>query len=73
MLECVVSGSRSSKVKWIKDGVELSLNSKWMLLQSNLVLNDIQLSDGGRYRCSVLTDRGAVVSVIYTVNVLGKE
>uniref|UniRef100_A0A672PCC2 Cell adhesion molecule-related/down-regulated by oncogenes-like n=1 Tax=Sinocyclocheilus grahami TaxID=75366 RepID=A0A672PCC2_SINGR len=69
-LECVVSGSRSSKVKWIKDGAELSLNSKWMLLQSNLVLNDVQLSDGGHYCCSVLTDHGAVVSVNYTVNVL---
>ncbi|XP_016114635.1 cell adhesion molecule-related/down-regulated by oncogenes-like [Sinocyclocheilus grahami] len=71
-LECVISGSRSSKVKWIKDGAELSLNSKWMLLQSNLVLHDVQLSDGGHYCCSVLTDRGAVVSVIYTVNVLAQ-
>lgn len=72
-LECVVSGSRSLKVKWIKDGAELSLNSKRMLLQSNLVLNDVQLRDGGHYCCSVLTDHGAVVSVNYTVNVLGKE
>ncbi|XP_050991224.1 cell adhesion molecule-related/down-regulated by oncogenes [Labeo rohita] len=71
-LECVVSGSLSSKVKWIKDGVELSLSSKWMLLQSNLVLNDVQLSDGGHYCCSVLTDRGAVVSVNYNVNVLAQ-
>lgn len=44
-----------------------------MLLRSNLVLNDVQLSDGGHYCCSVLTDHGAVVSVNYTVNVLGKE
>ncbi|RXN31529.1 cell adhesion molecule-related down-regulated by oncogenes-like isoform X1 [Labeo rohita] len=71
-LECVVSGSLSSKVKWIKDGVELSLSSKWMLLQSNLVLNDVQLSDGGHYCCSILTDRGAVVSVNYNVNVLAQ-
>uniref|UniRef100_A0A673MXS2 Cell adhesion molecule-related/down-regulated by oncogenes-like n=1 Tax=Sinocyclocheilus rhinocerous TaxID=307959 RepID=A0A673MXS2_9TELE len=69
-LECVVSGSHSSKVKWIKDGAELSLSSKWMLLQSNLVLNDVQLSDVGHYCCSVLTDHGAAVSVNYTVNVL---
>lgn len=72
-LECVVSGSLSSKVRWIKDGAELTLSSKWMLLHSNLVLNDIQMSDGGHYCCSVLTDHGAVVSVNYTVNVLGKE
>lgn len=72
-LECVVSGSLSSKVKWFKDGAELSLSSKWMLLHKNLVLNDVQLSDGGHYCCSVLTDRGAVVSFNYTVNVLGKE
>lgn len=44
-----------------------------MLLHKNLVLNDVQLSDGGHYCCSVLTDRGAVVSFNYTVNVLGKE
>jgi len=72
-LECVVSGSLSSKVKWFKDGVELSLSSKWMLLHRNLVLNDVQLSDGGHYCCSVLTDHGAVVSFNYSVNVLGKE
>uniref|UniRef100_A0A8C1LE15 Cell adhesion associated, oncogene regulated n=1 Tax=Cyprinus carpio TaxID=7962 RepID=A0A8C1LE15_CYPCA len=71
-LECVVSGSRSLKVKWIKDGAELSLNSKRMLLQSNLVLNDVQLRDGGHYCCSVLTDHGAVVTVNYTVNVLAQ-
>lgn len=72
-LECVVSGSLSSKVKWIKDGAELSLSSKRMLSHSNLVLNDIQPGDGGHYCCSVPTDRGAVVSVNYTVNVLGEE
>ncbi|KAK7160800.1 hypothetical protein R3I93_008463 [Phoxinus phoxinus] len=71
-LECVVSGSLSSKVKWFKDGAELSLSSKWMLLHRNLVLNDVQLSDGGHYCCSVLTDRGAVVSFNYTVNVLAQ-
>ncbi|XP_051512223.1 cell adhesion molecule-related/down-regulated by oncogenes-like [Myxocyprinus asiaticus] len=69
-LECVVSGSASSKVRWTKYGAELSLSSKQMLLHSNLVLSDIQLSDGGLYCCSVLTDHGAVVSVNYTVNVL---
>lgn len=69
-LECVVSGSLSSKVKWIKNGAELSLSSKRMLSHSNLVLNDIQPGDGGHYSCSVPTDRGAVVSVNYTVNVL---
>ncbi|XP_056092754.1 cell adhesion molecule-related/down-regulated by oncogenes isoform X2 [Rhinichthys klamathensis goyatoka] len=71
-LECVVSGSLSSKVKWFKDGAELSLSSKWMLLHRNLVLNDVQLSDGGHYCCSVLTDRGAVVSFNYSVNVLAQ-
>ncbi|XP_043072724.1 cell adhesion molecule-related/down-regulated by oncogenes [Puntigrus tetrazona] len=71
-LECVISGSRSSNVKWIKDGAELSLSSKSLLLQSNLVLNDVQLSDGGHYCCSVPTDHGALVSVNYTVNVLAQ-
>ncbi|KAI7802416.1 cell adhesion molecule-related/down-regulated by oncogenes [Triplophysa rosa] len=69
-LECVISGSPSSKVKWTKDGSELMLSSKRMLLHSNLVLNDIHLSDRGHYCCSVLTDHGDVVSVNYTVNVL---
>ncbi|XP_065138845.1 cell adhesion molecule-related/down-regulated by oncogenes [Paramisgurnus dabryanus] len=69
-LECVISGSPSSKVRWIKDGAALSLSSKRMLLHSNLVLNDIHLSDRGHYCCSVQTDHGAVVSVNYTVNVL---
>lgn len=72
-LECVISGSPSSKVKWTKDGSELMLSSKQMLLHSNLVLNDIHLSDRGHYCCSVLTDNGDVVSVNYTVNVLGMQ
>ncbi|XP_052008946.1 cell adhesion molecule-related/down-regulated by oncogenes [Xyrauchen texanus] len=68
-LECVVSGRASSKIRWTKNGAELSLSSKQILLHSNLVLSDVQQKDGGHYCCSVPNDVGAVISVNYTVNV----
>uniref|UniRef100_A0A3B4C4Z7 Cell adhesion associated, oncogene regulated n=1 Tax=Pygocentrus nattereri TaxID=42514 RepID=A0A3B4C4Z7_PYGNA len=70
VLECVVSGSPSPVAKWTKDGHEL-LASRLRLQNSNLVLSDVQLSDGGNYTCSVQTEDGDVVSATYNVNVLG--
>ncbi|XP_017578056.1 cell adhesion molecule-related/down-regulated by oncogenes [Pygocentrus nattereri] len=69
VLECVVSGSPSPVAKWTKDGHEL-LASRLRLQNSNLVLSDVQLSDGGNYTCSVQTEDGDVVSATYNVNVL---
>ncbi|KAI4871908.1 hypothetical protein NFI96_023608, partial [Prochilodus magdalenae] len=71
VLECVVSGSPSPFAKWTKDGHELRLGSRLRLQHSNLVLSDIQLSDGGLYTYSVQTEDGDVLSASYTVNVLG--
>ncbi|KAK2848195.1 hypothetical protein Q7C36_009877 [Tachysurus vachellii] len=71
VLECVVSGNPSPVVKWMKDGQELPLAPRLRLLHSNLVLNDVQISDGGNYTCFVQAEEGVVASANYTVDVLG--
>ncbi|MCJ8733445.1 hypothetical protein PDJAM_G00223520 [Pangasius djambal] len=70
-LECVVSGNPSPVVKWLKDGQELPLAPRLRLLHSNLVLTDVQISDGGNYTCFVQVEEGAVASANYIVDVLG--
>lgn len=72
VLECVVSGNPSPIVKWLKDGQELPFAPRPRLLHSNLMLNDIQISDGGNYTCFVQAEEGAVASANYTVDVLGE-
>lgn len=72
VLECVVSGNPSPVVKWLKDGQELLLAPRLRLLHSNLVLSDVQLSDGGNYTCFVQVEEGAVASANYTLDVLGE-
>ncbi|KAF7699184.1 hypothetical protein HF521_003926 [Silurus meridionalis] len=71
VLECVVSGNPSPVVKWLKNGQELLLTSRMRLLHSNLVLSDVQISDGGNYTCFVQAEEGALASANYTVDVLG--
>ncbi|XP_053356547.1 cell adhesion molecule-related/down-regulated by oncogenes isoform X1 [Clarias gariepinus] len=71
VLECVVSGNPSPVVKWLKDGQELPLAPRLRLLHSNLVLSDVQISDGGNYTCFVQGEDGAMASANYTVDVLG--
>ncbi|XP_072550746.1 cell adhesion molecule-related/down-regulated by oncogenes [Salminus brasiliensis] len=71
VLECVVSGDPSPVAKWTKDGRELRMSPRLQMLHSNLRLSDVQLSDGGNYSCTVQREDGALVSVRYTVNVLG--
>lgn len=72
VLECVVTGNPSPVVKWLKDGRELPLAPRLRLVHSNLVLSDVQISDGGRYTCLVQAEESAVISVNYTVEVLGE-
>uniref|UniRef100_A0A4W5K2X4 Cell adhesion associated, oncogene regulated n=1 Tax=Hucho hucho TaxID=62062 RepID=A0A4W5K2X4_9TELE len=74
VLECVVSGSPSPAVQWLKNGQEVALpavpagNSR---RHNNLVLLNLSRSDGGNYLCSVTTETGRkLLSVNYTVNVL---
>lgn len=73
VLECVVSGNPSSVVKWLKDGHELPLAPRLRLVHSNLMLSDVQISDGGSYTCLVQAEESAVTSVSYSVEVFGES
>ncbi|XP_028977683.2 cell adhesion molecule-related/down-regulated by oncogenes [Esox lucius] len=70
VLECVVSGSPMHPAIWLKDGRELAAPARGPREHNNLVLLDLRRSDSGIYQCSVQTEKGTLLSVNYTVNVL---
>ncbi|XP_078085248.1 titin-like [Mustelus asterias] len=71
-MECKVSGSIPMDVTWYKEGSEISASNKYkMLFQDNMLsleVNELDISDGGIYTCSVANSAGkdecsAVLSV----------
>uniref|UniRef100_A0A8B9RB93 Cell adhesion associated, oncogene regulated n=1 Tax=Astyanax mexicanus TaxID=7994 RepID=A0A8B9RB93_ASTMX len=70
VLECVVSGSPAPVARWTKEGQDLQLSPR-MQLHSNLRLSEVRAGDGGNYSCTVQREDGEMVSVSYTLSVLG--
>uniref|UniRef100_W5LK41 Cell adhesion associated, oncogene regulated n=1 Tax=Astyanax mexicanus TaxID=7994 RepID=W5LK41_ASTMX len=71
VLECVVSGSPAPVARWTKEGQDLQLSPRMQLLHSNLRLSEVRAGDGGNYSCTVQREDGEMVSVSYTLSVLG--
>lgn len=71
-LECVVSGTPSLQVHWLKDGQDTVAGSNWRRLYSHLATDSIDPVDAGNYSCMVGSKSGDVKHVTYMVNVLGK-
>lgn len=69
-LECIVSGSPAPTARWFKNGKEVTPGPSLQRQHNNLVFAKMTRSDEGSYTCSAETERGAVVSANYTVNVL---
>ena len=67
----VVASPQSLSVKWIKDGMNLSLTGKRILATSQsfhgvttyaLEIRNTQISDAGRYQCVVRNEKGSQIS-----------
>ncbi|NWR92340.1 CDON protein, partial [Furnarius figulus] len=69
-LECVVSGAAPASVHWVKDGRDALGRSRWKLLHSHLVTDQLEASDAGNYSCMVGSDSGAGKYVNYSLTVL---
>ncbi|KAM4628100.1 cell adhesion molecule-related/down-regulated by oncogenes isoform 2-T2 [Polymixia lowei] len=70
-LECVVAGSPAPAAAWLKEGKEVGTGASHVRRQhNNLVFTAVKRSDGGRYQCTVQTERGTLAGANYTVNVL---
>ncbi|KAG8434688.1 hypothetical protein GDO86_012880 [Hymenochirus boettgeri] len=70
-LECVVSGAPSHpKVNWHKDRQDALVSGKRKLLQSHLLIDQVERSDAGNYSCIFQKKRGEFQQVNYTVIVL---
>ncbi|XP_043532815.1 cell adhesion molecule-related/down-regulated by oncogenes isoform X1 [Chiloscyllium plagiosum] len=67
ILECAVSGIPTPRVKWLKDGRELSGNKRWRLFHHNLVVDQSKMLDAGSYLCIAENGMGEPVSANYTV------
>ncbi|XP_041030178.1 cell adhesion molecule-related/down-regulated by oncogenes isoform X2 [Carcharodon carcharias] len=68
-LECVPSGVPTPRVRWLKDGKDLSGNERWKLYHSNLVVDQAGALDVGSYLCIAENGVGEPVSANYTVTV----
>ena len=62
-LNCVVSSTLPVKYYWKRNSMLLSSTS------NKLSIHNIQLSESGKYQCTVVSDAGRVSSLITTVNV----
>ncbi|XP_067827178.1 cell adhesion molecule-related/down-regulated by oncogenes isoform X2 [Heptranchias perlo] len=69
ILECVASGVPTPRVRWLKDGIEVSGNNRRRLFYSNLVVDQARTMDAGSYLCIAENGVGEPVSVNYTVTV----
>ncbi|XP_023249744.1 hemicentin-1-like [Seriola lalandi dorsalis] len=60
VLPCEVEGDSSPTVMWRKDGFPVSQdNNKYMLSEGSLHIHGVQLSDAGRYYCTVSNQAGS--------------
>ncbi|XP_006900926.1 PREDICTED: cell adhesion molecule-related/down-regulated by oncogenes-like [Elephantulus edwardii] len=69
-LECIVRGVPASQVRWLKDGQDVVLGSRWRRLYSHLTTDSIDPMDAGNYSCVVGNTSGDLKHVTYVVNVL---
>ncbi|XP_023656345.2 cell adhesion molecule-related/down-regulated by oncogenes [Paramormyrops kingsleyae] len=69
-LECVLSGSPHTHVRWTKDGQELLAGENHRLLHNNLELVAAKKGDSGSYQCLYHTEAAEELSANYTVHVL---
>ncbi|MES1923553.1 Down syndrome cell adhesion molecule-like protein 1 [Bonamia ostreae] len=58
-IQCTGIPVTSQDVRWFKDGVPIPTNSSE---KSVLCLEDLELSDGGKYRCEITQSSGAKIS-----------
>ncbi|XP_056020090.1 hemicentin-2-like [Ostrea edulis] len=58
-IQCTGIPVTSQDVKWFKDGVPIPTNSSE---KSVLCLEELKLSDGGKYRCEITQSSGAKIS-----------
>ncbi|XP_058491292.1 hemicentin-1 [Solea solea] len=60
VLPCQVDGDSSPAVTWRKDGFPVSVdNKKYTLSEGSLRIHGVQLSDAGRYYCTVSNQAGS--------------
>lgn len=58
--------------KWLKNSKEVTPGPAVQLQQNNLAFVSVSRNDAGSYTCAAETETGIIMSVSYTVNVLGK-
>eukprot|EP00062_Callorhinchus_milii_P011246 gi/632956996/ref/XP_007894240.1/ PREDICTED: cell adhesion molecule-related/down-regulated by oncogenes isoform X1 [Callorhinchus milii] len=68
-LECVVSGSPTPNVRWLKDGVDAFESGRRRLFRTNLIVDRAVEMDTGNYLCIAENEAGVLVSSNYTVTV----
>ncbi|XP_067909915.1 cell adhesion molecule-related/down-regulated by oncogenes isoform X2 [Heterodontus francisci] len=69
ILECVASGVPTPRVRWQKDGMDVSGNERWRFFHSNLVVDQVGAMDAGSYLCIAENGMGEPVSANYAVTV----
>uniref|UniRef100_UPI00398F189C cell adhesion molecule-related/down-regulated by oncogenes isoform X3 n=1 Tax=Pristiophorus japonicus TaxID=55135 RepID=UPI00398F189C len=69
ILECVASGVPNPRVRWLKDGLDMSGDDRRTLFHSNLVVDQAGAMDAGSYLCIAENGVGEPVSANYTVTV----
>jgi len=60
VLECLSNGSPKPKIRWIKDGISLTLSNRHFFTAENqlLVIMEANTEDSGNYQCEISNSLG---------------
>lgn len=68
-LECLSYGSPKPKVKWTKDGIELTAGNRHFFTVEDqlLVITNTSIDDSGTYQCEISNSQGLKVQEVEVI------